>query len=382
MRYTLSMLRSLVLPGIAVLGISTACASSLPATANSTGDPASPPERMAPYRARFHRDRPVIAVIAENRGTELVDFVVPYGVLARSGVAEVIAVATREGAVTMRPALQIQPQATIAQFDARFPEGADYVIVPLMVKRQDPVLLGWIKAQADKGGTMVSICDGVMVLAEAGLLQQRRATGHWASESMRRDMYRQTQWVNNARYVVDGPVASSAGISAALPMSLAIIEAIAGHDVAATVAGTLGTADWSPVHDSEQYKSGHGAMFDALSAMQITNRMFHSTQRVGIEVARGMDEVALALMADAYSRTGRSQAFAMSEAPVSTRYGLTILPARINGVAPHVDMMLPAFDATPPAHVVDQALAGIATRYGRSTARNVAAAFEYPGFRK
>jgi len=37
-----------------------------------------------------------------------VDFVVPYGVLARSGVAEVIAVATREGAVTMRPALQIQ----------------------------------------------------------------------------------------------------------------------------------------------------------------------------------------------------------------------------------------------------------------------------------
>jgi transcriptional regulator GlxA family with amidase domain len=339
-------------------------------------------EPMAPWHVRFHRDRPVIAVIAENSGTELVDFMVPYGVLARSGVADVIAVATREGAVTMRPALQIQPQATIAQFDARFPEGADYVIVPLVVQWKDPVLLGWVKAQAKKGSAMVSICDGAMVLAEAGLLLQRRATAHWASESMRRDMYRQTQWVNNARYVVDGPVASSAGISAALPMSLAIVEAIAGHNVAARVAGTLGTTDWSPVHDSTRFASGHGALFDALSAMQVTNRLFHSTQRIGIAVAPGVDEITLALTAEAYSRTGRSQAFAISDSPILTQHGLTILPSRIDGATPRIDVMLPAFDATPPAHIIDQALAGIATRYGRSTAYNVAAALEYPGFQK
>jgi len=381
MRYILSMLLSFALTGVTLVSISRACASSLPSSA-AAASPAGSPEAMAPYHARFHRDRPVVAVIAENSGTELVDFVVPYGVLARSGVAEVMAVATREGTVTMRPALQIQPQATIAQFDARFPEGADYVIVPFMVRRKDPVLLGWIKAQADKGSTMVSICDGAMVLAEAGMLQQRRATAHWASESMRRDMYRQTQWVNNARYVVDGPVASSAGISAALPMSLAIVEAIAGHIVAATVAGTLGTTDWSPAHDSERFSSGHGAMFDALSTMQITNRLFHSTQRVGINVTPRVDEIALALTADAYSRTGRSQAFAMSDAPVLTQHGLTILPARIKGAAPRIDVMLPAFDTTPPARILDRALADITTRYGRSTAYEVAAAFEYPGFQK
>ena len=163
MRYILSVLPFIALTGIALLSISETRAFSLPGSAATRGKTASP-EVMAPYHARFQRDRPVIAVIAENRGTELVDFVVPYGVLARSGVAEVIAVATRDGAVTMRPALQIQPQATIVQFDARFPEGADYVIVPAVVNRKDPALLGWIKAQADKGSTMVSICDGVMVL--------------------------------------------------------------------------------------------------------------------------------------------------------------------------------------------------------------------------
>jgi len=382
MRYTPSLVLSLALSGITLLlGISAACASSLPASA-ATGSPAASPEEMAPYHARFNRDRPVIAIAAENSGTELVDFVVPYGVLARSGIAEVIAVATREGAVTMRPALQIQPQATIAQFDARYPEGADYVIVPAVVKRKDPALLGWIKAQADKGSIMVSICDGVMVLAEAGLLQDRRATGHWASESMRRDMYRQTQWVNNTRYVVDGPVASSAGISAAQPMALAIVAAIAGHEVAATVAAGLGAEDWSAAHDSDQFANRHGAILDALVALQLKNRLFHSTQRLGIEVAPGVDEIALALMADAYSRTGRSQVFVLSETPVLTQHGLTILPARVGGVAPRVDIILPAFDATPPAHVLDHVLAGIATRYGRTTADDVASAFEYQGFQR
>lgn len=377
MRYSLSIILSRVLTGLVLLGMSSASATSVPPEA-ATGYSADSPERLAPWHARFHRDRPIVAVIAKNSGTELVDFVVPYGVLARSGVAEVIAVAMREGPVTMRPALQIQLQATMAEFDARFPDGADYVIVPFMPQFKDPELLDWVKAQADKGSTLVSICDGALVLAEAGLLHERRATAHWASESMRRDMYRQTHWVNNARYVVDGPVASSAGISAALPMSLAVVEAIAGHDVAATLAETLGTTDWSPAHDSAQFSSGHGALIDALSTAQVRNRLFHFTQRVGIPVTTGVDDIALALTADAYSRTGRSHAFAISDAPVSTRQGLTILPERPKGVSPRIDVMLPDFDTTPPARALDTALAGITDRYGRTTAIRVAAAFEYP----
>lgn len=379
MRYTLLSLFCAVLTGPAALGSSAAHATT---STTAAVNPSVATEQLAPYRARFRRERPVIAVIGENNGTELVDFVVPYGVLTRSGVADVIAVATRDGVVTMRPALQIEPQETIARFDARFPEGADYVIVPNIMRRDDPALLGWIKAQAIKGSTLISICDGVMVLAEAGLLGQHRATGHWASEPMRRDMYPQTQWVNNARYVVDGSLVSSAGISAALPMSLAIVEAIAGHDFAATLASQLGVADWGPAHDSERFASGHGAMIDALSAMQLKNRLLHSTQHVGIEMRPGMDEITLAFTADAYSRTGRSQVFAVSDSPVLTKNGLRILPARIKGSAPRIDVMLPGFDATPPGKALDHALTGIAARYGQNTAYNVAAAFEYPGIIK
>jgi len=114
----------------------------------------------------------------------------------------------------------------------------------------------------------------------------------------------------------------------------------------------------------------------------MTNRLFHCTERVGIPVTPGVDEIALGLTADPYSRTGRSQAFAMSDAAVLTQHGLTVLPARVNGAAPRIAVTLPTFDTTPPARMLEPALAGIATRHGRGTAYEVAAAFEYPGSRQ
>ena len=135
-------------------------------------------EPIAPYRARFGRQRPIIAIVGVNSGTELTDYVIPYGILRQADLGEVIAVATKPGVMTMRPALHIQPQATIAAFDARFPDGADYVVVPAVVERNDPTLLTWIKQQAAKGGTLVSICDGALVLAQSGVLDGHRATAH------------------------------------------------------------------------------------------------------------------------------------------------------------------------------------------------------------
>lgn len=347
-------------------------------SAASASSLASP--KFPPYRNRFGRERPVVAVIAENSGTELVDFLVPYGVLSQSGVVDVVAVATRTGPVRMRPALTLQAQSSIAEFDARFPAGADYVIVPAVVRRDDADLLRWIVEQADSGATVVSICDGALVLANAGLLDQRRATAHWASESLRTKHYPATDWVPNVRYVIDGRVASSAGISAALPISLALVEAIAGHEATVALAQKLGVDDWSAVHDSDRFKPRVGNL-RAFAATHFTNGWFHASESIGIPVSTGVDEIELALTADAYSRTGRSQAFsvAASPAPVQTRHGLLLVPDRSPAGGESPDRVLPAFDAELPGQALDRALAGIATRYGRATAQGVALDFEYPG---
>lgn len=93
------------------------------------------------------RERPMIAIIGANKWTEATDYLMPYGILRRANVADVVALGTEPGSVMLYPALKVEPQATVADFDARNPEAADYVIVPAMSRDDDPAVLQWIMSQ-------------------------------------------------------------------------------------------------------------------------------------------------------------------------------------------------------------------------------------------
>lgn len=338
---------------------------------------------IAPYSPRFGRSRPVVAIIGENSGTELADFTIPYGVLSQSHAADVITLSTQAGPLKMLPALTIQPDATIADFDRRFPDGADYVIVPAVSRSTDPALLAWVAAQGRKGATVVSICDGAVVVAGSGLMAGRSATAHWASQSYRRKKHPDVNWRKNIRYLADGKIVSSAGISAAMPTALALVEAIAGHDAAAREAQALGVHDWSPRHNSEIFEPRLGVNLIPLISVNYTNAWFHKPDRIGVPVSAQTDEIALAFTADAWSRTGLSHAYAVAAAagPIKTRNGLTIVPDIVAGRGTRLDHTLPAGTETA-AQSLDTALTGIARRYGRGTAYGVALDLEYPGFEK
>ena len=322
--------------------------------------------------------RPLVAIVGDNAGTELTDFVIPYGVFKRAGI-DTVALAAHDGRFRFRPALEARLDATIARFDAEHPEGADYVVVPAVTHHDDPVLLDWIAAQARKGATVVGICDGTIVVAGAGLLDGKWATAHWASESQRLQRFPDTHWVRNARYVVDGNVVSSSGISAAMPTSIALVEAIEGHERASALAAELGLSDWSPRHDSDAFRPRYGNL-KAFAAKFAFNPL-RSGERVGIPLADGVDEIALAVTADAWSRTGRSQAvsIAPTAGAVASRNGLVFLPDVV-GTPDGIDLPLPPPAAEFPARAFDAVLADIASRYGRRTAYAVAIDFEYPGF--
>ena len=248
--------------------------------------------------------------------------------------------------------------------------------MPAVADAADPVLLAWLVAQADKGATIVSICDGALPVARAGLLKGHRATGHWATQSQREHDFPDTTWLRNTRYVADGKRISSAGISAAIPLSLALVEAIDGRERAAALAQRLGVDDWSASHDSLRFKQDAGMIFTAA-----INKIFSSRQTIGIELHPGMDDIALALAADAFSRTYRSrvQTVAPGGEAVITRAGLTVLADRGSATAAStaavVDVML---DALPATDALAHILARIGTMYGRSTAKLVADQLEYP----
>ncbi|HEY9012447.1 MAG TPA: DJ-1/PfpI family protein [Devosia sp.] len=317
------------------------------------------------------RERPVIAVATFNKATEITDFLVSYGVLKRADVADITVVAERDERVQLYPTrLAVDADESFAAFDQRVPEGADYVVVPAMDPGTDPALIAWILAQRDKGAKIVSICNGSRVLANAGLLDGRRATGHWSVIADLRKAQPEMTYVADRRYVADNGVSTSTGITASVPTMLTLIEAIAGTDKAAAVAAELGVESWDARHRSATFELTleHKKTFirNALS--------FGRKETVGLPLEEGADEVALSLTADAWSRSSLATVVLLGE-PVTSRNGLTLYPDRPAGT--EVDHLLPAPSGDKPALSIEQQLPLIAARYDAPSAGIAALQMEY-----
>lgn len=320
------------------------------------------------------RERPLVAVIGINDATEATDYLMVYGVLRRSGVADVMLLATQPGPVTLFPALTVEPHATVAEFDARFPDGPDYVIVPAVSRDDDPAALAWIRAQASKGSIIVGVCAGAKVVADAGLLDGRRGTTHWYYLDEMLGRHPSIDYVRDRRMVVDRGVATTTGITASMPMALTLLEAIAGRAKAEAVAHEVGLDGWDARHASSEFRFSRPFAKTVLANVMT----FWKRETFGIELRPGIDEVSLALVADAWSRTYRSRAltFSASADPVESRNGVRIRPDRVESEWPG-DTRITTTDRLP-AHALDETLHAIAARYGSPTMKVVMMQLEYP----
>ncbi|MCD6671871.1 MAG: DJ-1/PfpI family protein [Burkholderiaceae bacterium] len=322
------------------------------------------------------RQRPVVAAVGLNDATETIDYVVPTGILRRADVADVLMLATSTGPVRLYPALNaVEPDATISEFDAAHPEGADYVIVPAMSRDDDPAVLAWLRQQSSKGAIVIGVCAGAKVVGAAGLLDGKRATTHWYYLKDLLERSPTIDYVADRRFVIDGRVATTTGITASLPMMLTLIEAIAGREKAAAVARELGVDRWDARHASGAFRFTRSFASTVLG----NTLAFWNRDEFGIALEPGIDEVSLALVADAWSRTYRSRAvtFAASTSAIVTAHGIRILPGRNMEDWPE-DHIVSIFPDQPPAAALDRSLRAIAGRYGEGTTRMVAMQLEYP----
>jgi putative intracellular protease/amidase len=321
------------------------------------------------------RDHPLIAIIGINDATETNDYLMPYGILRRSGVADVFALSTSPGPVTLFPALRVEPDMTITAFDAQYPEGADYVIVPAMSRDDDPTALEWIRNQADKGATIIGVCAGAKIVAEAGLLDGKRATTHWYYLKKMVNRHPSIQYIADQRFVIDQGIVTTTGITASMPTMLTLIEAIAGQEKAEAVGKDLGVEHWDAHHNSAAFK-----LTRSFGRTVLGNSIaFWNREQFGIELVPGVDEASLALVADAWSRTYRSRAltFSSSGEAIPTRNGARILPDCVAAGWPGERLVSIPRDL-PAAQVLEDTLQSIEERYGTRTADVVAMQLEYP----
>ncbi len=351
---------------------------SLPqAAATTAATPISPQEAETILEALKppKRARPVIAIVGINDATEVTDYLMPFGVLRRADVADVTLLATGPGPVKLFPVLTVEPEATVAAFDAQSPQGADYVIVPAMSRDNDPVVLAWLKSQAANGATIIGVCAGAKVVAAARLLDGKRATTHWYYLDELRRKHPAVHYIADRRLVVDKGVATTTGISASLPVALTLIEAIAGRAKAEAVGRSIGVPRWDARHNSGAFRFTRPFAMAAIG----NTAAFWNRERLGIELTPGIDEVSLALAADAWTRTYRSHAitFSPTAGAQRSRNGVGVLPDKIMANWP-AQTLLPAIGERQPALVLDDTLQAIGARYGARTADFVAMQLEYP----
>ena len=97
---------------------------------------------------------------------------------------------------------------------------------------KQPDLLSLVQRQQEAGATLLSVCSGSFILLAAGALAGRRASTNWKAVAMLREAGVQVQ---EQRYTHDGPVWTSAGVSAGIDMLLAYIAHAQGEETASLV---------------------------------------------------------------------------------------------------------------------------------------------------
>jgi len=122
----------------------------------------------------------------------------------------------------------------------------DYLLIPggfsAFDEMQNTVLVDWVRQQATRCRHVLSVCTGAFILQAAGLLAGRQATTHWKGMDGLRDLGVD---VVKQRWVRDGTVWSSAGVSAGMDLTLGFIAAIDGETAAGAVQ-----------HNAEYYPDG------------------------------------------------------------------------------------------------------------------------------
>jgi transcriptional regulator GlxA family with amidase domain len=93
-------------------------------------------------------------------------------------------------------------------------------------------VLDWIKTQAAQAEVVMSVCTGALLLAQAGLLEGLAATTHWGAMDLLREVARHTDVRPDQRFVDNGRILVSAGISAGIDLSFHIVARLLGREVA------------------------------------------------------------------------------------------------------------------------------------------------------
>jgi len=105
--------------------------------------------------------------------------------------------------------------------------------------RKSRRVIPWLRTMQERGSLIAGVCTGVAILAEAGLLDGRRATTHWAVADDYKKRFPKVDWQPQLLVTEDRGVFCGGGVYAAIDLALYIVEKLCGRDVAIGCAKSL-----------------------------------------------------------------------------------------------------------------------------------------------
>jgi transcriptional regulator GlxA family with amidase domain len=185
-----------------------------------------------------------IAIILFDQ-VEVLDFAGPFEVFSVTGrrnVGEAYHVFTvaEKRSISTRNNLMIQPTYSFDECPQTdmflVPGGGGFHEngVPFGTRHEmnNPVMLDWIKERSENASLILSVCTGALLLAKAGLLDRKEATTHFMAVDLLKSISPTIRVSPEKRWVDNGNIILSAGVSAGIDMSLHVIDSQQGPDVA------------------------------------------------------------------------------------------------------------------------------------------------------
>jgi transcriptional regulator GlxA family with amidase domain len=167
-----------------------------------------------------------------------------------------VTIASVDGEAVIGPySLRMLPQVPL-----RGVGNADVIVVPasgLDLKNQfarHAALFPWLRRKAARGAHVAGTCTGAAYLAEAGLLDGREATTHWATADEFRRRYPKVNWRPDKLITEDRRMFCSGGLYSSMDLSLYLVEKFCGHDVALQCAKAL------LINMPRPYQSGYAVL--------------------------------------------------------------------------------------------------------------------------
>lgn len=341
--------------------------------------------RLSELRAAPSEGKIPVAVVLGTAGTVATDVMGPFNVFGASDRFAVYTVSVNRKPVALSGGLSVIPDATIADLDAGRMPRPQIIVVPALsdpeAKAEAP--LRKLIESVHHDGTILGVCAGARVLAATNVLDGRSATSFWSDLPTLRSTHPETTWIGGKRWVDDGNVITTAGVSSGIAGALHLVDRFAGHAAAEKISARLDYPGWTDGAD-QSIPVKTVSIADASYVLGATLPWFQPTY--GLMLKDGVGEIDVAAPAELWG----GAAFLAHVVPIAekstvvTEHGMTLVATPLHGSSvgqegrTYDTILVPGADKAAGESAFDPVLRSIAQFAGKHVAETAAKYIEYP----